>query len=328
MPAEDFYSILEVSPKASYEVIHAAYRELAKKHANTNEPRMRALNDAKDALFEDDARKAYDAKRALKKGAVLGSWKLLSEIAEGGFGKTYKAEHVITGLPACVKHASNISPQDEQIMLEEAKSIWDLRHHSIPVIRDLGRLDDGSFIIVMSYVPGPTLEKVIEKNGGELDPEHVAWIGERVLGVFRYLHYNGVIHGDMKPQNVIIQPDSHQVVVVDYGLSMIRPNAKSASKGYTPFYASPEAIRGDPLLPESDMFSLGVTMIAALGGDIDRREVPKSTPGPLCDFIKTLIRTDIRSRPHWGKENLIDTLQGVRETAFGRKASSMKPLKF
>jgi serine/threonine protein kinase len=326
MMPENFYSILEVSPRASDEVIHAAYRALALKYANTDQDKMRALNDAKEAIFDSDKRKKYDAKNALKKGKVIGQYRLLEEIAEGGFGKTYKAEHIVTGLPVCIKHASHVSPQDEQLMLEEAKSIWDLRHFGIPNVRDMFKMDDGSYALVMSYIPGPTLEKVIEKNGNALDPEHVAWITERILNVLRYIHFHGVVHGDMKVQNVIVQPESH--TVVDYGLSMIRPTAKSASKGYTPFFASPEAVRGDPLIPESDFFSLGVTMIAALGGDIERRQVPKSTPEPMCDFISKLIRTDVLARPNWSKENLIDTLRDVREKSFGRKASSMKPLKF
>ena len=73
-----------------------------------------------------------------------------------------------------------------------------MRHFSIPTIRDIVRLDDGSPMLVMSYIPGLTLEKVIKKVG-KLDAEHVAWIAERCLNVLMYLHYNGVVHGDVKP---------------------------------------------------------------------------------------------------------------------------------
>jgi hypothetical protein len=67
-------------------------------------------------------------------------------------------------------------------------------------------------------------------------------------------------------------------------------------------------------------------MIAALGGDVERRKVPTKTPDAMCQFIKQLIAPDILSRPNWRKENIQETFQNVREKSFGRKTSNMKPL--
>lgn len=323
--AKDYYGILEVSPRATEKVVKAAYRALALANAD-DERILRELNEAHEILGDPAKREQYDRERNELSGKIIGSYRILKKIAEGGFGITYAAEHVFLKTPVCIKHASFVSPQDEELMKEEAKSIWDLRHWAIPAIREVVKLTDGSLALVMSYVPGPTLAEVVEKNNG-LEPEHVCWIAERVLNALRYLHFNSVVHGDVKPQNIIIQPDTHQVVLVDYGLSLVRPRKDTINKGYTPFFASPEQERGMPLLPESDLFSLGVTMIYALGGDTAARQVPASTPDPLCKFIKKLVAFSALNRPNWTKEDLCQTLSDVREKAFGRRYSNMKPLK-
>lgn len=327
-PSADLYAVLEVSPRASKEVIHAAYRALSMANKNS-EKRLLSLNVAKDILLDDDKRDDYDKHRdGDAKGKQIGNYRILEKIAEGGFGKTYKGEQITLKAPVCIKHAHKVSPQDEEIMLQEASAIWDLRHYGIPNIRDVLRLDDGSIALVMSYVAGPTLAQIIEKNKGGIDAEHVAWISERVLNILKYLHYHSVVHGDIKPSNIIVEPDSHTVVLVDYGLSLIRPSAKTMNKGYTEAFAAPEQMKGGTLLPETDIYGLGMTMIAALGGDVMDKKVPAKTPDALCALIKRLIAYDVLARPgNWHKEDLGKTIQEAREKDFGRKSSDMKPLK-
>ncbi len=336
-----YYNLLEVSPRARPEVIEAAYRTLIKQYhpdkMGGDGQLAKALNEAKVVLLDPDQRKRYDHERIRNLssdsgdfsdlvGKKVGNYNVLELIAEGGFGKTYRAEHVESKLPACVKRGENVSPLDEEILLQEAAAIWDLRHYGIPAMRDTVRLADDSLALVMSYVPGFTLEKIVEKNK-KLDPEHVAWIAERTLNVLMYLHFNGVVHGDVKPQNIILQPEEHQVVLVDYGLSLIRPSKTTSNKGYTPFFAPPEQEKGTgTLIPESDLFGLGMVMIYALGGDIERRKVPTNVPDKLCDFIKRLIVYDVLSRPNWQKENLFETIKDLRIDVFGRRHSNMKPL--
>lgn len=329
MEAKDYYELLEVSPRARKEVINAAYKALMGIYHpdKTGSDRVaKSLNEAHEVLNNPKARKSYDKDRENITGTIIGEYRVLELIAEGGFGKTYKGEQILTGMPVCIKHASSVSPQDEEILIEETKAVWDLRHYAIPAMRNLLKLDDGSLALVMSYIPGPTLEDIVEKNK-RLDPEHVCWISERVLNALMYLHYNGVVHGDVKPQNIIIQPESHQVVLVDYGLSIIRPTKDSSSKGYTPFFAPPEQMNGMTLLPESDFYALGMTMVYALGGDIAKKHVPDNTPDGVCNFIKRLIVRDVLGRPRWDKENLVETLQKIRETDFGRTCSFGKKIR-
>ncbi|HLC98136.1 MAG TPA: protein kinase [Candidatus Nanoarchaeia archaeon] len=343
-----YYDLLEVSPRARPEVIEAAYKALIKQYhpdkSDGDERRAKALNEARDVLLDPKERARYDQEQVRGKsprdhfsgghsedysnlvGKMVGSFQALELIAEGGFGKTYRGEHSKDHFPVCIKRGDNISPQDQEILLQEADAIWELRHYGIPAMRDVVHLDDGSVALVMSYVPGPTLEQIVEKHGG-LDPEHVAWIAERTLNVLWYLHLHGVVHGDVKPQNIIIQPKDHQVVLVDYGLSLIRPSTTTNNKGYTPYFAPPEQEKGTgTLLPESDFYSLGMVMIYALGGDVESRRVPSAVPDPLCNFIQRCIVYNVLSRPNWQKENLLETMQQLRVQVFGRKHSNMKPL--
>ncbi|MFH1174259.1 MAG: protein kinase [archaeon] len=329
-PAKNLYDLLEVSPRARPEVITAAYKSLMNIYhpdKPTGDARVaKSLNQAKDILLNKDKRQEYDVQRENLVGTTLGEYTLLGLIAEGGFGKTYKAKHTLLNELVCIKHAHYVSPQDEEILLNEAKAIWDLRHFSIPAVRNILKMDDGSLALVMSYVPGPTLEQIIKKVD-RLEPEHVAWITERSLNALKYLHYNGVVHGDVKPQNIIIQPENHTIVLVDYGLSVIRPSpTKSTSPGFTPYFAAPEQIHGKTLLPETDFYGLGMTMIYALGGDIEKKLVPKNVPDSLCSFIKSLIVYDVLKRPNWEKEDLADTLKDIRMKEFGRLRSGMKPI--
>lgn len=329
MPTLDYYTMFGLHPKASTEVVTAAYHALAKKYRNDDD-RLRQLNEANSVLTDPDKRRTYDKEREKPHGKAIGDYRIVRQIAEGGFGVTYEAENIELGTPVCIKHALHVGPEDEALLMAEAKSIWDLRHWGIPAIRSILRMPDKSLALVMSYVPGPTLAQLItNKYKDGLDAEHVAWIAERCLNTLQYLHLHGVVHGDMKPQNIIIQNDTHTVTLVDYGLAQVKPSSKTEAKGYTPYFAAPEQIEGKPLLPQTDLYGLGMSMIFALGGDVAAVKVPGNTPDNLSKFIKELIRREPLRRPDvWQKDNLCETIKEIRQKDFGRTASGMKALKF
>ena len=334
---DDLYARLQVRPEAAPAVIKAAYRALIKDHhpdkvVTLGEAAVQ-LNAAYQVLSDPAQRRDYDRSRIDRalEGKLVGDYRILTKIAEGGFGKTYRGEHVlIPDAPVCIKHCSEISAAHRTILFEEAAAMWDLRHYAIPAVRTVLQLPDDSLALVMSYVAGPTLMQVVEKHGA-VDPEHVAWITQRVLDALAYIHAHGIVHGDLKPQNIIIQPDSHNAVLVDFGLSEIKPHAATRAKGYTDVFAAPEQQRGDTVIPESDLYSLGMTMIFLLtGGDVDltrARKVPMSVPAPLRAFIRTLVVTEPLARPRvWEQVDLRETIAQVRVQAFGRPHSNLKPL--
>jgi len=332
------YHRLQVHPQASPEVIKAAYRALMRDshpdvHDTIHGKTAAKLNAAYEIISDPAKRQQYDRDREKIEGTIIGGFKVERAIAEGGFGKTYQGSHLLVGEPVCIKHCSRISATDTEILIEEAKAMWDLRHFAIPAVRDLIQLDDGSVALVMSFIEGLTLAEVVEKLQAKkyhLEPEDVCWMAERIFNALSYMHRFGVVHGDLKPGNIMIQPESHTVVLVDFGLAAIKPTHTDGSKGYTEVFAPPEQLRGSPLIPQSDFYSLGMTMLYALSnGDlshVQRHEVPSTVPKPMCDFIYRLIVRNPLDRPDWRTEDIMKTFKEMRYASFGRINSGMKPL--
>ena len=331
MPGQDHYAMLEVHERAQPEVIRAANDALRSKFA-LNAMVAALIDEAYIVLSNPSARAAYDAERAggaTETGTIIGGdYRVLKFIAEGAIGRTYKAEEIVTGGLVCAKHCFKVTAQREAILIAEARTMWDLRHPAIPSVRRLVRLDNGSLVLVMSYMPGRTIEQIVG-TFGRLHPESVAWITERILNALWYIHDRGVVHGDLKPQNAVVD-DDHLLGLVDFGLAMVRPTASSRNIGYTECFAPPEQEEGKPLLPESDSYALGATMIYMLsGGDLDRvreREVPTSVPPELRDFIRKLVQRDALKRPGKAGE-LFKELKGIRRSAFGRGHSGTDPIR-
>lgn len=327
---ENHYDVLQIKPGACHKVIESAYNALICINQD-NENKTKEILKSYRILIDSEKRSDFDAELRAQHKNQIGSYKIIRKIAEGGFGRVYEGEHILLGEKVCIKHNINVSPEDTEMFIKEAKAIWDLRHYALPAVRDMITLNDGSCALVMSFIEGPTLFKVVEdykEKNTVIDAENASWIMSRILDALRYLHFHGVIHGDVKPQNVILEPEKHTAVLVDFGLSSIRPTASSKSDGYTPMFAAPEMLLDPslPLIPESDLFSLGLTMIFALGGDPNLREVPKTTPKPIKEFIEQLIRREISSRPNWEKNNIFEDLRRARLEAFGREHTNYKKL--
>lgn len=258
----------------------------------------------------------------------VGSYQILEVIGEGAIGRTYKAKHVITGGLACIKHCLKISPMHEEILKKEARLLETLSHEAIPAFRDLIKLPDGSFALVMNYFEGFTLAQQIERHG-VLRSVDIAWIIERLLNALFYSYYKGVVHGDIKPQNLILRGNEHYVGLVDWGIAAVKPKANSISTGFTAIFAPPEETLAMTILPESDLFSLGLVMIYAITGNlvaVRQRAIPLDTPLPMANFIKRLIIRDIAFRPKWEEENLFETFKQIRLGVFGKAHSDMEPL--
>ncbi len=161
----------------------------------------------------------------------------------------------------------------------------------------------------------------------------MCWIAERMLNALKYLHYHGIINGDVKPKNTLIKPETHGVALVDFGISAIRPGPDDVSFGYTPIFGAPESNPkfGMPLLPESDFYSLGATMVFALTGDIEavrNRRIPASVPRQMAEFMRRLVHLEPLDRPSWKDEDLVETLGQVRFDSFGRRWSGLHEIEY
>ncbi len=252
---------------------------------------------------------------------TIGNYTILRQIGEGGFARTYEAKHILLEERVCLKQNINITPVDAELLRREARLLWNLGHYSLPSMKDYFAVGDGSYAIAMSFIEGKTLDKVIEKHKA-IHPEDVCWIMQRLFGVLHYLHANGIIHSDVKPQNIILQPKIHNAVLIDFGLSANKPIDSTKAIGYTDAFAAPELKAGSPPIPESDLYGAGIVMIYALGGDAIGRTFPQHVPKPIIDFCEELVQNDPILRPNWEKTDLVGRLSDIRQNVFGRRHSA------
>jgi serine/threonine protein kinase len=253
---------------------------------------------------------------------IVGNYEIIRHIADGGFGRTYEGRHIYLDIKACLKQNSNISKADIDLFKREANIMADINHHSLPAFRDFFPVEDGSYILAMQFIEGKNLQEIItdaKQKKKQIKPETICWMSQRLLNALHYLHHKGIVHGDVKPGNIIIQSEDHNAILVDYGLSSLKPKKHTRPDGYTHLYAAPEIKNHKPPLPESDFYSFGLSMLAALGGDPISKTFPDYVPDELQDYYSDLIRYNPLDRPKWEDNDLVRKLSDLRQDLFGRR---------
>lgn len=330
----DYYRTLYLHPSAPPEVVKGAYQALCRIHGQPggDAKLLAQVVEAHAVLGDEVRRKQHDAEQARVSGRpMIGPYRLIKRIGEGGFGYTYLAEHPILDAQVCIKQCAfpELTPALLEMFQNEARAMWDIRHHALPAVRDFLELPDGTFALVMSYIPGPNLDEAVER-GARFDPEHVAWIMQRLLNALLYLYERRIVHGDVKPRNVILDGKGHFCYLVDFGLASIRPKPSDLSRGFTPVFGAPELAGDKPPLPESDLYGLGMTAIFLLNaGNKDltlAKHIPATVPDPLRRFIQSLVASNALDRPRWENGNLCDEIVAVRTASFGASSSGLRPI--
>lgn len=261
---------------------------------------------------------------------IVGNYRVEKMIAEGGFGRVFQARHVTLNTPACLKRSKENNPAHVELLKQEARLLWKLcDHHSIPHAKDFMMLPDGTGLMVMSYIDGEPLDRLILPHA-EPGVEETAWVVERLLSALYYCHYHGVIHGDIKPGNIMVERRKHDIKLIDFGLAAHRPGSGSAPMGYTELYSAPELKEGKPPIPETDLYGAGMVLLCMLGGDPFTKLVPDGVPEPMAAFCEALLRKNPMERPSWEKTDLIGKWSDIRLEVFGRRhgvGRAKKPVK-
>ncbi len=248
----------------------------------------------------------------------IGSYEIVRKIGEGGFGRTYEGRHILLpDVKACLKQNIEVSLEDKLILEKEASILAKIHHHSLPAFRDFIARPDGSYVLIMSYIEGKRLDKSVEKHQA-INPEDIAWVTQRLLNATYFLHRSGIIHGDIKPSNIIVQPHEDNAYLVDFGLSSFKPKATTQQEGFTPIFVAPEIQEGRNPIPESDLYSLGLSMIYALGGNVHTKIMPEHVPKQLQQFYLDLTQFSPLQRPDEEKVDLVAKLSEIRKAVFGR----------
>ncbi len=222
-------------------------------------------------------------------GKVLaGRYEINGFIGEGGMSRVWRALDQNTGRTVAVKVLREEYSEDENFIRRfdrEAQAASRMSHPNIVNLLDVGVDEDGVRYLVIEYVQGNTLKRLIQESGA-LRPEIAAQIIIRVLAALQHAHQNGVIHRDIKPQNILIDKDG-TVKVADFGIARVANaqtvNQTDESVMGSVYYFSPEQARGAAADARSDIYSVGVVFYEMLTGN-----VPFSGDTPVAIAFKHL----------------------------------------
>jgi serine/threonine-protein kinase len=269
--------------------------------------------------------------------AVVGSYRLVREIGRGGMGTVYEARHVVLPRRAAIKvmHGElRKQPGMATRVVQEASILEDIRHPGVVRVYECSLLADHRPYIAMELVEGETLANRL-LHQGVLSPLEVTTLLAEICDVLASVHARGVIHRDLKPDNILLTPCDRDfpLRVIDWGVARMGPLGRLTLDGLTPgtpIYMSPEQAMGRNIAAPCDLYSLGVIAYELLTGHppFDGRTLAEvvsmhltsepiplteitSTPAELAELVHRLLEKDLTTRP-----GAIEVRQIARGIAF------------
>lgn len=202
---------------------------------------------------------------------IGGRYEVLKYIGGGGMSRVYLAHDIILDRDVAVKVLNYDFSNEEELkrrFMREALSATSLTHPHIVDIFDVG--EDGNIhYLVMEYIEGQTLKEFIVSNG-PLSPERALPIMQQLISAISNAHYNGIVHRDVKPQNILMDLEGN-VKITDFGIAMAlsaTAHTKTNSVLGTVHYLSPEQARGGMATKKSDIYSVGIVFYELLTGKL------------------------------------------------------------
>ncbi|MEU4510376.1 protein kinase [Nonomuraea wenchangensis] len=220
---------------------------------------------------------------------VGGRYRLLKAIGKGGMGKVWQAYDEVLGRDVAVKEVMpppDLTGPEREVFsrrtFREARAAGRVAHPGVATVYDVLE-EDGHPWIVMQLVRSRTLGETIREDG-PLSPYDAAQIGVQLLQALRAAHAAGVLHRDVKPDNVLLAEDG-RAVLTDFGIATTEDDSTVTRTGVligTPAFIAPERAAGGRASPASDLWSLGVTLYQAVEGHSPfQRTNPLTTLGAV-----------------------------------------------
>ena len=200
-------------------------------------------------------------------------YEIIAELGRGGSAIVYRARDRALGREVAIKvvRPRHATTDDESLqrLAREARTVAGLQHPNIVTVHAVKRLDDGGLALVMQLVPGRTLKQAVAEDGS-FAPERAERVLRDVASALAYAHAHGVIHRDVKPENIFIDADTGRALLSDFGIAHSaefdsRLTMTGTAIG-TPAYMSPEQIDGKQTDSRSDVYSLGLVAWEMLTG--------------------------------------------------------------
>jgi serine/threonine protein kinase len=209
---------------------------------------------------------------------VKGKYRILSKLGQGGMGLVYKAEHILMGKQRALKVMNADLARDPSFLRrfrQEAQAASELIHPNIVRVDDLDQAEDGSLFIAMEFVEGASLRKLLQEAKGPLPVARALGIARGMAEALALAHAHGMVHRDIKPDNVLVARDPRRgqeiAKVLDFGIVAMRESSAQLSSMVvqTDAYASPEqwmGMRSNEIDARADLYSLGMTLYEMLAG--------------------------------------------------------------
>lgn len=199
-----------------------------------------------------------------------GRYRLVQQHGSGGMAVIYKATDLALGRTVAVKILRPSLTNDQSFLVrfrQEARNVANLTHPNIVTVHDVGQ-DGNTHYIVMEFLDGQDLKKLIRSNA-PLPIERALNLAIQICAGVGYAHRAGLVHADVKPQNILIL-DSDKIKVTDFGiaqaLAATNPPERQKIVWGSPHYFSPEQAQGEYPTPASDVYSIGVVIFEMLTG--------------------------------------------------------------
>ncbi|QUV96735.1 serine/threonine-protein kinase [Chloracidobacterium aggregatum] len=209
-----------------------------------------------------------------------GKYRIEQRIGRGGSGTVYRARHLLIHRTVAVKVLSLDLVSDDDALARfrrEAAMAGRLKHFNIVSVTDFGLTPDGVAYLVMDFIEGRSLRRILNAQGTLAPEKLVGWL-KPICSAVHAAHRKGIIHRDLKPDNVMIEVvDGEEIPrVLDFGIAKLMDavavgtdfTTETGSVMGTPHYMSPEQCEGKPLDARSDIYSLGTLVYELLTGNV------------------------------------------------------------
>jgi tetratricopeptide (TPR) repeat protein len=219
----------------------------------------------------------------------LGPYRIEAEVGRGGMGIVYRAfdEALQRTVAVKVLRPGQDDPVARARLVREARLAARFRHDHVVAVHAVADPSDGLPYLVMEYVPGPTLKARVRERGA-LPPAEAATLVAQVADALAAAHAAGLVHRDVKPSNILLDPATGRARLTDFGLARLAADTAGLTRvgavAGTPEYMSPEQVRGATGLDgRADVYGLGATLYEALTGEPPFRGTPAAVLRQVLD---------------------------------------------
>ncbi len=259
----------------------------------------------------------------IRAGSILnGRYRLDRLVAQGGFAQVFLARDLLLERQVAIKVLSPELTADPNFLMRferEAKAVAALNHPNILSIHDYGQAD-GTAFLVMPYIQGGTLFDLLQSNSPPMSLTQIGRYLEQATAALDYAHRRGIVHRDIKPQNMLLLAEDDRLLLADFGIAKVltseNANLKTGTLG-TPQYMSPEQLQGQ-VVTATDIYALGCVLFRMLTG-----QLPYTGPTPR--IVTGHMSEPVPSVTERSQGRVPKTLQPVLERALAKKPQDRYP---